>query len=69
MKASARLGAVRAVLQRSLPSLLGPERLGDLSNDPEAASEYRSWLPLSNAGLAWEVLDADGGSCKRTATM
>ena len=69
MKASTRLATVRAVLQRSLPSLLGPERLGDLSNDPEAASEYRSWLPLSSAGLGWEVLDAGGGSCERKTTM
>ena len=49
MEASARLGTVRAVLQCSLPSLLGPERLGDLSNDPEAASQYWSWLSLSSA--------------------
>ena len=37
MKASARLGAVRAAPQRSLPSLLGPERPGKRSKDREMA--------------------------------
>ena len=38
MKAStARLSAVRAVLQRSLPSLLGPERPDNIPHQPTTA--------------------------------